>query len=97
MNHEAEAKANRPVKFTSLRFGKCFKHLDASGFFSKCSINGQNFTAASKKILNISEIEFKTSQGWIDRFKKRHDIRILKFTENQKVCQLKTFLNKGNN
>ena len=52
--------------------------MDASVFSRNAVLTDRFLQLQAKKfagLLNISEIEFKTSQGWIDRFKKRHDIR----------------------
>ena len=83
-SYEANAKANRPVKFANLE--------DALSIWTR-RIFPRNAVLTDKllqlqakkfaELLNISEVEFKASQGWIDKFKKRH---VLKFTGNRKVC-----------
>lgn len=75
-DREAEATANRPVKFTQLE--------DALSIWTRrvfsrnivltdglLQIKARKFA----ELLGISEDDFKASHGWIDRFKKRHDIR----------------------
>jgi len=78
-SYEANAKANRPVKFANLEDALS---IWTRRIFSRNAVLTDKLLQLQAKkfaeLLNISEVEFKASQGWIDKFKKRHDIRRFK-------------------
>ena len=75
-NHKAKTIANRPAKFTQLE--NALSIWTRRVFSQNVVLTDGLLQLKAKKfaeLLNISETDFKASHGWVDRFKKRHDIR----------------------
>src|SRR3989440_1894227 len=74
-NHKAKTIANRPAKFTQLE--NALSIWTRRVFSQNVVLTDGLLQLKAKKfaeLLNISETDFKASHGWVDRFKKRHDI-----------------------
>ena len=73
---EEEKKINRPAKFTQLETALS---IWTQRLFSKNGMLTDGLLQLQAKkfaeLLDISEVDFKASHGWLDQFKKRHDIR----------------------